>query len=489
MTAPPGSLELARRFYAALAATDPRALPDLLDPNFHAELTAGLPAGWGGVYTSAQDMLDRCWRPILRALDTHPVPNEYLPSGPDRLIVLGRYQGRHRQTGRIHDAAFVHVLRFENGRICSLLQITDSARWHDAVASRAEQTPVGAALGAEPFATAATSMLGIRIPLLQAPVGSAASAELAAAVSEAGALGMLALSWLEVSEIRRMLRAAAQLTSQPFAVNLVLEWDMRERLEVCLEEGVRLVSFFWGDPAPCVPIVHATGGIVLQTVGSVAEAQRAVAAGVDVLVAQGAEAGGHVRGNVSTMVLVPSIIDVVGESVPVIAAGGIADGRGLAAALMLGAAGAMIGTRFLLAEEADVHPVYAEALCRATAEEAIYTTVFEEGWPNAPHRALTNSTMRQWEAAGSPAKGARPGEGGTVAWRAGKPLLRYSDAIPTRSTDGAVEQLAMYAGQSVGLVQRRESAAAIVETIHRQTLEILARDGRAPHQQTERDVH
>lgn len=332
--------------------------------------------------------------------------------------------------------------------------------------------------GAGPLATAATSVLDIDVPLLQAPVGSATSIELAGAVSEAGALGMLALTWRDVSEIPRLLREAAALTSRPFAVNLVLEWDMRDRLEACLAEGVRLVSFFWGDPAPYVPTVHETGGIVLQTVGSVAEAQRAVAAGVDVLVAQGAEAGGHVRGTVSTMVLVPSIVDAVGASVPVIAAGGIADGRGLAAALMLGAAGVMMGTRFLLAEEANVHPAYAEALGRAAAEEAIYTTLFEEGWPNAPHRVLANSTFREWQAAGSPPKGSRPGEGEPVAWRAGLPLLRYSDEIPTRSADGAVEQLAMYAGQSVGLVRRREPAAAIVETIRRQALETLARYGR-----------
>jgi NAD(P)H-dependent flavin oxidoreductase YrpB (nitropropane dioxygenase family) len=334
----------------------------------------------------------------------------------------------------------------------------------------------------EPLATAATSVLGIQFPLLQAPVGSATSIELAAAVSEAGALGMLALTWRDVSEIRQMLREAGTLTSRPFAVNLVLEWDMRERLEVCLEEGVRLVSFFWGDPAPYVATVHEAGGVVLQTVGSVTEAQRAVAAGVDVLVAQGAEAGGHVRGTVSTMVLVPSIVDAVGESVPVIAAGGIADGRGLAAALMLGAAGVMIGTRFLLAEEADVHPAYAEALCRAVAEEAIYTNLFDEGWPNAPHRVLANSTFREWEAAGSPPKGSRPGEGEPVAWRAGMPLLRYSDAIPTRSTDGGVEQLAMYAGQSIGLLRRREPAAAIVETIRKQALEALAGNSQAPHE-------
>jgi len=342
--------------------------------------------------------------------------------------------------------------------------------------------------GAGPLATAATSVLGIRVPLLQAPVGSATSVELAAAVSEAGALGMLSVTWRDVGEIRRMLREAFTLTSRPVAVNLVLKWDMHERLEACLAEGVRLVSFFWGDPAPYVPAVHAAGGVVVQTVGSVAEAQRAVAAGADVLVAQGAEAGGHVRGTVSTMVLVPSIADAVGQAVPVIAAGGIADGRGLAAALMLGAAGVMIGTRFLLAEEADVHPAYAAALCRAAAEDAVYTTLFEEGWPDAPHRVLANSTLRQWQAAGSPPKGSRPGEGEPVAWRAGLPLRRYSDAIPTRSTGGDVEQLAMYAGQSVGLACRREPAAAIVEAIRRQALAVLGRNSQASHGRTEGGV-
>lgn len=338
---------------------------------------------------------------------------------------------------------------------------------------------------AEPLATAAASVLGISVPLLQAPVGSATSVELAAAVSEAGALGMLALTWRDVSEIRRMLRRVATLTSRPVAVNLVLEWDMRERLEACLTEGVRLVSFFWGDPAPYVPVVHEAGGVVLQTVGSVTEAERAVAAGADLVIAQGAEAGGHVRGTVSTMVLVPSVVDAVGKSVPVIAAGGIADGRGLAAALMLGAAGVMIGTRFLLAEEADVHPAYAQALVRAVAEEAVYTTMFEEGWPDAPHRVLANSTFREWEAAGSPPQGSRPGEGEPVAWSAGMPLLRYSDTIPTRSADGDVERLAMYAGQSVGLVGRREPAAAIVDTIRRQALETLVRNSQGSHERPE----
>ena len=148
-------------------------------------------------------------------------------------------------------------------------------------------------------------------------------------------------------------------TSKPFAVNLVLDWDPAERLAIALHEGVRIVSFFWGDPAPWVEQVHAAGGIVLHTVASAEEARRAADAGVDAVVAQGWEAGGHVWGQVSTLALVPRVVDAVAP-LPVVAAGGIADGRGLAAVLALGAGAAWMGTRFLLAEEAATHPVYQE---------------------------------------------------------------------------------------------------------------------------------
>ena len=134
---------------------------------------------------------------------------------------------------------------------------------------------------------------------------------------------------------------------------------MHAKLAAALEEGERIVSRFWGDPAPYADTIHKSGALLLQTVGSVDEARRALHAGADVLVAQGWEAGGHVRGESTTLALVPAVVDVAGE-VPVVAAGGIADGRGLAAALALGAAGAMIGTRFLAAEDADTHRRYRE---------------------------------------------------------------------------------------------------------------------------------
>ena len=308
------------------------------------------------------------------------------------------------------------------------------------------------------------TVLGTRYPVIQAPIGSASSARLAAAVSEAGALGSLAVSWSEPPAVRRVVRAAHALTNRPIAANFVLHWDMRERLDTCLDEGVRIISLFWGDPAPYVELAHSAGAVVLHTVGSVDEARRAVDAGVDVIIAQGWEAGGHVRGHVTSLVLVPAVVDAVGD-VPVVAAGGIADGRGLVAALALGAAGVMIGSRFLLAEEANTHSVYRAALVSAGVQDTVHTTAFDGGWPDAPHRVLRNSTVRRWEAAGSPPAGARPGEGEVVACRGGSPIVRYHDDIATAETTGTVEELAQYAGQAVGLVHRVEPASAIVESI------------------------
>src|SRR5919106_4920563 len=185
------------------------------------------------------------------------------------------------------------------------------------------------------FDTAFCRLVGIDLPIVQAPVGGITTPALAAAVSEAGGLGMLSITWRDPNTLRALLRDTRARTAKPFAVNLVLEWDPAERLAIALEERVRIVSFFWGDPAPWVEQIHAAGGIVLHTVASAAEACQAVNAGVDVIVAQGWEAGGHVRGEVSTLALLPQVVDAV-VPIPVVAAGGIGDGRGLVAVLALG---------------------------------------------------------------------------------------------------------------------------------------------------------
>ncbi len=318
-------------------------------------------------------------------------------------------------------------------------------------------------------------LLGIDLPIIQAPIGSATTPALAAAVSNAGGLGMLAGTWQDIDELRRTLRTTRQLTDRPFGVNLILHWPPAERLSVCLEEDVPVVSFFWGDPAPYVARVHDAGARVMHTVASAAEARQAAAAGVDVVVAQGWEAGGHVWGRVAALPLIPRVVDVVAPA-PVVAAGGIADGRGLAAALALGAAGVWMGTRFLLSAEAAAHDVYKNHLRRATEADTLYATLFDGGWPDAPHRALRNSTARRWEAAGCPPSGRRPGEGETVAHDAGgRPVGRYSDTLPLAGMTGDLEALALYAGQSVGLADRRLPAARIVRDVAAEAAATLRR--------------
>ena len=324
------------------------------------------------------------------------------------------------------------------------------------------------------FDTAFCRLVGIDLPIVQAPVVGVTTPALAAAVSEAGGLGTLSITWREPESLRALLRDTRARTARPFAVNLVLAWDPAERLATALDEGVRIVSFFWGDPAPWVDQVHAAGGLVLHTVATAEEARRAADAGVDAVVAQGWEAGGHVWGEVSTLALVPRVVDAV-TPLPVVAAGGIADGRGLAAVLALGAGAAWMGTRFLLAEEAATHPVYREAVIAAGETATAYSSLFDGGWPDAPLRTLRNSTWEAWRAAGEPPPGLRPGEGDIVATgEDGRDITRYSSDAPVAGASGDVAAMCLYAGQGVGLAQRTQPAAEIVREVAGEAARVLA---------------
>ena len=305
--------------------------------------------------------------------------------------------------------------------------------------------------------------LGIELPIIQAPMGGAVGPALAAAVSNAGGLGMLTPWHMNIEAARRQIRETRALTARPFGVNRILEFPQEERLAVCLEELVPIISFFWRDPASLVPRAKAAGAIVMHTVGSAADAKRAVECGVDIVVAQGWEAGGHVRGTVATMPLVPAVVDAVSPT-PVVAAGGIADGRGLAAVLALGAGGAWIGTRFLASHEATIHPRYRERLLQANENDTVFLeNLFDIRWPNAPHRVLRNQTIEAWEAAGRPPSGKRPGEDEVIATsRSIDPIVRYQSYTPGTDVEGEIDALSLWAGQSVGLVSRLQSAGEIV---------------------------
>jgi NAD(P)H-dependent flavin oxidoreductase YrpB (nitropropane dioxygenase family) len=314
--------------------------------------------------------------------------------------------------------------------------------------------------------TALCTRLGIEFPIIQAPMGGAVGPTLAAAVSNAGGLGMLVLWRADGEAMRRQIKEVRALTSRPFGVNLNLDFPQEERLAICVDEGVPIISFFWQDPSALVPRAKSGNAIVMHTVGSAADAKRAVDGGVDIVVAQGWEAGGHVRGTVATMPLIPAVVDAV-SPIPVVAAGGIADGRGLAAALALGAAGAWIGTRFLASHEAAIHARYRERLLEANESDTVYLeNLFDVGWPNAPHRTLRNQTVDVWEAAGRPSSGKRPGQGEVIATsRSIGPIVRYQSYTPGADAEGDIEAMSLWAGQSVGLVSRLQPARDIVHEI------------------------
>ncbi len=325
------------------------------------------------------------------------------------------------------------------------------------------------------FATALTVSLGIRVPIVQAPIGSFSCPELAAAVSEAGGLGTLALSWDSLENCRRKIEQTQFATRAPFGINLVLEWNQMERLDACVAAGAKVISFFWGDAGPYISHLRGAGVKVMVIVGSTDEAQRAAAAGADIIVCQGFEAGGHVRGTTGSMALIPAVVDAV-SPVPVVAAGGVADGRGLVAALALGAAGVWMGTRFSASAESRAHGEFKKRLISAKENETDYLTLFDGDWRDAPHRVLRNSTVKAWHEAQCPARGARPNEGQVIGQKSnGKEILRYDDTPPVADMRGDWEACALYAGESAGLIHQVQPAATIVREIVEEAKRTISR--------------
>jgi NAD(P)H-dependent flavin oxidoreductase YrpB (nitropropane dioxygenase family) len=245
-------------------------------------------------------------------------------------------------------------------------------------------------------------------------------------------------------------------TDRPFCVNLVLDFEQDERLEVAVEERVPWVSFSFGLRRELVARARAGGARVLVQVASAHAARAAADAGADALIVQGVEAGGHVQSVVGLLPLIVAVRRAV--SLPLVAAGGIADPASARAALVAGAAAVAMGTRFVASDECDAHPRYKAGLLEAEGGDTVLTELFDVGWA-APHRVLRNSTYERWEAGGCPPSGRRPGEGEEVA----PGIPRYAVNMPLAGVEGDVEAMAMYAGQGVGTIETVEPAAAIVE--------------------------
>jgi len=326
--------------------------------------------------------------------------------------------------------------------------------------------------------------LGIDVPILSAGMGSVAGPDLVAAVSEAGGFGVLGISGASPEVVRERIDTTRALTSRPFGVNVIIDEDgwatseedrelVRVEVETAIDEHVAAVVLFWGDPSPYVDPAHRRGVMLLVQVGSVAEAEAAAAAGVDAIIAQGVEAGGHVRGTSSIWKLLPAVVAAV-SPVPVLASGGIGDGAGVARAINLGAQGVSLGTRFVASEESRALPEYKRRIVESVAKDTVYTEdLYDILWPGAPTRTLRNRTFDEWDAAGRPSPGHRPGEGTSIGMMrrpSGETFdwPRYMGAAsPVVGFEGDLDYTAMWAGESVEVVNDVLPAAEIVRRLAR----------------------
>jgi NAD(P)H-dependent flavin oxidoreductase YrpB (nitropropane dioxygenase family) len=326
--------------------------------------------------------------------------------------------------------------------------------------------------------------LDIEYPIVCAGFASAAVPELAAAVSNAGGLGVLGASGMDPGEIRRRIAKTRKLTRLPFGINFIIAEEsdddhayLLDEMDAAIAENAAVVVLFWGDPAPYVERARGTGVKVFIQVGSVEEAKSAADAGVDGVIAQGIEAGGHVRGTTSIWDLLPATIQAI-DPVPVLASGGIGDGAGVARALRAGAQGVSLGTRFVASEEAWAHPAYKLRIVQSTAQDTVLNELYDVWWPGAPHRTLRNKTFAEWDAAGRPPPGERPGEGTSIGkrtiWngeRADWP--RYAVGTAPPDFDGDIEYAPLWAGESCTVVNDIKPAGEIVRDLVRDAVASL----------------
>jgi enoyl-[acyl-carrier protein] reductase II len=307
-------------------------------------------------------------------------------------------------------------------------------------------------------------LVGIEIPIIQAGMSIFTSPALAAAVSDAGALGSLGAWNRPTDQLRRELDELRDLTERPFAVNYVVPDLNEDAFAATLERAPAVVSFALDDAGDLIQRVHDAGSLVMQQITTVQQAQIAVEHGADIIVAQGGEAGGY-GGSVSTLSLVPQVVDAV-RPVPVVAAGGIADGRGIAAALVLGAAGVNLGSRFLASVESPVGERWKKALLTNPSEDWIQAGFINVLNPNPGTvgygtrlRLLRTEFVERWEA--------RAAE---VVADPTPTLAELTEAVAA----GDREELLVVGGQSAGLIEHIEPAPAIVRALVAETRRALA---------------
>ncbi|KAI3898889.1 hypothetical protein MKW92_007810 [Papaver armeniacum] len=312
------------------------------------------------------------------------------------------------------------------------------------------------------------SALGWDNGIVLAPMGAdIASPKLVAAVANAGGVGLLAGPVNMYDATLKAIRDTKKLTSKPFGVGILLEFDQTNTVKAIFEEKLACMQVFWGDyPKEMVDEAHNNGVKILHQVGSVADAEKAIAAGVDCIIAQGVEAGGHVIGTVSLNALLPEVVKLVGDrNITVVAAGGISDPRGFVAALALGAKGICMGTRFIATKECYAHDYYKQQLLQYTGADTDYTDLYSrESW-RATTRVLNTPFHQKWKPAPEDVENnfEQPIIGYSIIYGGETVLRRFAGQVANQTTAGELENMVMYAGQGVGHVNDILPAGDIVK--------------------------
>jgi nitronate monooxygenase len=317
------------------------------------------------------------------------------------------------------------------------------------------------------LSTPFTTLVACTVPIQQAGMGSVTTPALAVAVARAGGLGMVAGVMEPPDAIAAVLDAAVpQRGEGAIGVNFLVPFLEGTAAVEAAAARARVVEFFYGDPdRGLVDLVHAGGALAFWQIGSTQEALAAADAGCDAVIVQGTEAGGHVRGRVSLFPLLADVLDRV--HVPVVAAGGIATARDVAAALAAGADAVRVGTRFVATEESGAHPAYIDALIASPAEDTVLTEAFSVMWPGAPHRVL-RSCVEAASALTVDVVGEMRVGTETMA------LPRFSAPAPNRDTTGHIGAMALYAGESVAAVTSVKRAGDVVRELAEGAAALLA---------------
>jgi NAD(P)H-dependent flavin oxidoreductase YrpB (nitropropane dioxygenase family) len=316
-----------------------------------------------------------------------------------------------------------------------------------------------------------TELLGCQLPLQQAPMGGVTTPELVAAAAGAGAVGMVPAQMLPAEMLGGMLDDLAERTDGVVGVTFLLPFGADPACVEVAAARSRLVDFYYGDPDPAlVARVHDGGALASWQAGSAAEARAAAAAGCDLVAVQGNEGGGRIRGRVALLPLLAEVLDAV--EVPVVAAGGIASARGVAACLAAGASAVRVGTRLLATEESGAHPSYVDALLEARAEDAVLTDAFSVMWPPGPE---PHRTLRSALEAAEAFEGEIVGETRMGAEAFSVP--RFGVPCPNRETTGEVAAMVHYAGQGVGATTQVLPAAQVLTSLAEDAERLLRRWG------------